>query len=266
MKGYLSHFKSQILTGMQYKVAAIAGILTQAFWGIFYVVMYKAFYSHTAITTINFQQLMSYVWLNQAFLYITAFRFINKEITDQIHDGTVAYELCRPYNLYLWWFIKTLAKRYSSVMMRMLPVLSLAFLLPKPYGLSLPFSINSFIFFIITLFLGSLIVTAINMIIHTIGFYLLNEKGIRTIIYSIAEVLSGFNIPVLLLPNILIKITEYLPFRLVGDLPFRIYSGNIMGFYLYKCVILQIIWLIILIIISYLLMIHSLKKVSIQGG
>lgn len=94
----------------------------------------------------------------------------------------------------------------------------------------------------------------------------MQDKGTSSIINTTAELLSGFAIPLPLMPNIIIKTSEYLPFRLIGDLPFRIYSGNIGTPYAIKSIILQLIWITILLTIGYIIMKKSLKKVSVQGG
>jgi ABC-2 type transport system permease protein len=150
--------------------------------------------------------------------------------------------------------------------LRFIPVLALAFLLPAPYNLTAPISLKAFLLFVVTLFLGSLIVIGINLIIHTIGFFTKEEKGISSIINTFGELIGGLAVPLPLLPNLIINISEYLPFRLIGDLPFRIYSGNIAGNYAIKCIILQIIWIIILFVVGKLVMNKALNKVSIQGG
>ena len=266
MRGYLSYFKSQLLTGLQYRSAAIAGLCTQFFWGFLYCMVYSAFYSHASIDSINFRELICYVWLNQALFSLILIRTKDSEIMDMIKNGTVAYELCRPYDLYFWWYLKLLAKRYANVALRFLPVITLACLLPKPYNLVAPISFKAFILFLITLFLGTLIIAGINIIIHFISFFTMQDKGISSIITTVGELLAGFDVPLPLLPLIIITVSEYLPFRLVGDLPFRVYSGNISGDYVVKCIILQVIWILLLMIIGKLIMKKALKRVCIQGG
>jgi len=209
---------------------------------------------------------MCYVWLNQAFFYLILIAIKDEQILEQIKNGTVAYELCRPYDLYWWWYLKHLSKRYAGCLLRCFPVIILAMLLPKPYNLSLPISILAFILFLIALFLGSLLITSICMLINIITFFTYNDKGISSIIYTIGNLLSGIDLPLPLLPILLLTITEYLPFRLISDLAMRIYSGNINVIYGINSIILQIIWIIILIIIGRLLMKKALTKVSIQGG
>lgn len=209
---------------------------------------------------------MCYVWLNQAFFYLILIAIKDEQILEQIKNGTVAYELCRPYDLYWWWYLKHLSKRYAGVLLRCFPVIILALFLPKPYNLSPPISIKAFILFIIALFLGSLLITSICMIINIITFFTYNDKGISSIIYTIGGLLSGIDIPLPLLPVTLLALTEYLPFRLISDLSQRVYSGNISITYGINSIILQIIWIIILVIIGRLLMKKALSKVSIQGG
>lgn len=267
MIGYISYFKTRLLTGLQYKEAAIAGLMTQFFWGFLNIMVYQSFYAHTkANIDINLTELVTYVWLNQAFFALIYLRVRDSEIMDSIKNGTVAYELCRPYDLYWWWYIKFISKKYASVLLRFLPVILLALILPKPYNLSLPISLLSFILFLISLILGSFVLISITMIVQSISFYTYQENGISSIIHTIAELLSGFVLPLPLLPNIIRNISEYLPFRLIGDLPFRIYSGNIGTNYAIKSITLQIIWIIILLIIGRLIMKKTLKKVCIQGG
>lgn len=266
MIGYLTYFKTQIVTGLQYKVAAIAGLCTQFFWGFLFVMIYQAFYSYADNSTINFPDLVTYVWLNQAFFALIYIRMKDTEILDAIKTGTVAYELCRPYDLYNWWYIKLLAKKYAAVMLRFLPIIVVAFFLPVPYSLALPQSSLSFILFLITLILGSFVLVAILMIIQTIAFFTYNEGGISQILFLIAELLVGSFLPLPLMPNIIQKIGYFLPFRLIGDLPFRVYSGNININDALTNIMFQSVWIILLIIIGKYIMKYALQKVAIQGG
>ena len=266
MRCYLNYFKTELIASLQYKTSAIAGLCTQFFWGFLFAFVYISFYSHTSIASISLSELMSYTWLNQAFFALTYLNVKNVSATESIKDGTVAYQLCRPYNLYSWWFLKYLANRYANVSLRCLPIIIFSLILPLPYNLSLPNNLLAFILFMITLLLGSFIITSINMIVQILCFFTIEDKGIASIFYTIGNLIGGFLLPLPLLPNMIIKISEYLPFRLIGDLPFRIYSGNIMNEYAIKSIILQIIWILILIIIGKKLMDKALKKVCIQGG
>ena len=266
MRAYISNFKLRILMLLQYREAAIAGLTTQFFWGMMLVFIYMALYANGGIASMSLTQVITYTWLNQAFYAFLSVRAIDKEISDSIRSGNVAYEIIRPYNLYYWWYIKSVSKRIAGGMLRFLPVIIISLLLPAPYGLTLPSSFLNFLLFLISLCLGCLVVAGINMLVHTIGFYTYNEEGISNMLSTIMEFLAGQFMPVALLPMFLQKSTYYLPFRLIGDLPFRIYSNNIgisegligLG--------LQVIWIVLLIILGNYIVKKSLNKVFIQGG
>ena len=67
MKAYISYFKLKFISGLQYRSAAIAGMLTQFFFGIIYIMVFVAFYesgSKGNVMTLN--EVITYLWLNQA--------------------------------------------------------------------------------------------------------------------------------------------------------------------------------------------------------
>lgn len=266
MRAYISNFKLRIMMFLQYRSAAIAGLTTQFFWGMMLVFIYMSLYGNSGNDNMNLNEVITYVWLHQAFYAFLNVRLSDKDISDSIKSGNVAYEIIRPYNLYFWWYIKTISKRIAGGMLRFMPVIIISLLLPKPYGMALPSSMLNFILFLISLVLGCLVVSGINMLVHTIGFYTYNEAGINSMLNTTMEFLAGELVPVALLPMFIQKGTYYLPFRLIGDLPFRVYSNNIgiqEGLF---SIGLQIIWIIILIILGNFIVKKSLNKVFIQGG
>ena len=266
MRLYYQYFKLRIITMLQYREAAIAGLTTQFFWGLMLVFIYTALYQNGNNVGITLTEMVTYVWLNQAFFALLNVRNVDNEISDTIKNGDVAYEIIKPYNLYLWWYIKNMAKRIANGMLRFMPVIIIAIILPAPYGISPPDSLTSFILFIISLFLGILVVTGINMLVYIVGFYTYNEEGIKSMLNSIMEFLSGAYMPVVLLPTIIQKSTYYLPFRLISDFPYRVYSNNIGIKEGILSISLQLIWIFILVLIGNLIVKKALKKVFIQGG
>jgi ABC-2 type transport system permease protein len=267
MSGYISYFKLQLLSGLQYRAAALAGLATQFFWGFMSIFIYQIFYENvSANITINFTQLVTYIWLNQAFFALTYIAVRDTEIIKSIKSGTVAYELCRPYNLYFWWYVKVVAKKYASFLLRFAPIVVVSLILPSPYNLSMPISFNSFILFFLGLILGSFVLCSLLMLVNIMSFFTYHDSGISSIFFTITALLSGQALPVPLLPIIIQNLTYFLPFRLIGDLSFRIYSGNIGLSEALKSMGLQVIWILILIIIGNMLMKKATKKVFIQGG
>lgn len=267
MKGYLSYFKVVMLTGIQYKIAALAGVFTQFFWGFLQIFIYEAFYAGQAGNEpISYAGLVTYVWLQQALYALLYIRYRDPEFMQSIKDGSVAYELLRPYNMYVWWYVKCIAKKLASVSLRFFPIILIAIFLPEPYNLQGPESLASFVLFLTTLTLGTFVLTGIVMLVQMIGFITYDDRGITIIITTIAELLSGLVLPIPLLPQIIQTVTYFLPFRLVGDLSFRIYSGNIPIAEALQNIWFQIFWIIALILIGSAIMKKATKKIYIQGG
>ncbi len=267
MKSYLSYFKLRLITSLQYRAAALAGIAAQVFFGIIFIFVYLAFFeSGSGNAPMQVKELVNYLWLNQMFFAIVCMWHKERDLFQLIKSGNIAYELCRPQNIYWMWYVKTLASRVASVSLRCLPVMIIAFLLPKPYGLTLPPNLDSFILFLIAFIIGVFLSNAIIMLFHVITFFTLDEKGITNIITAIADILSGLVVPILFFPKFLQIISNYLPFRYVSDFAFRIYSGSIIYNEALPGMIVEIFWVIIITIIGLLITKVATKKLVVQGG
>ena len=263
---YLSFFKMCFSQGLQYRISAIAGLATQFFWGLMMIFLYEAFYNNGISTPMEWPKLMSYIWLGQAFYGLIFFRIMNREIFDSIKTGQIAYEFVRPLSIYWMWFAKVCGVRASSCLLRLIPVIAFALLLPNPYNLGAPSSIWHFLLFIITLLLGLFISTALNMLVYIIMFHTTSCKGIFNIFGNIADFLSGMDFPILFMPSLMQAVCMILPFRLCVDLPFRLYIGDISIMEGLQTMLIQIVWIIVLLHIGQRLMDNVSKKVIVQGG
>ena len=267
MKSYLSYFRLRFVTGLQYRAAAIAGLSTQLFFGIIYVFTYFAFYESNSVNVpMEINQLVNYLWLNQIFFALIGMFYKDEDILNLIRSGNISYELARPQNLYFIWYFKILSQRLSASLMRGIPLILILFLIPQPYGMSLPSNFVTFLVFVITFILGVLLMTAITTLFHVITIFTLNEKGITNIMFSISEILSGLVVPIPFFPGLMQKISSFLPFKYVSDFPFRIYASHIPLSEVLNGVIIQLFWIVSLILLGNILTKKALKKAVVQGG
>jgi ABC-2 type transport system permease protein len=266
-KMYITVFKTRFINSIQYRSAALAGMSTQFFWGFMLLMIYAAFYKgNYSYNGFSFDELTDYIWLNQAFLAIFTFYFFDSEFANYITSGDISYELCRPTDIYNFWFSKILAKRVSDFLLRFSPIILVAVLLPKEYRLGLPKNITAFILFLITFVLGVFIRQAIIMFIYISVFKTMSYRGSVSIVGVIGDFFAGFVIPIPLMPKFFKNLAYLLPFRLSSDLPVRIYSGNIKIDEALISILYQIIWIFILIFTGKYLMNKSIKKLKAQGG
>ena len=267
MKKYIRFFKLRFTMGLQYRVAAITGVITQFAWGFIQIMIYKAFYeADPSAFPMSFSATTSYIWLQQAFLVLFAVWFMENEIFDSISNGNIAYELCRPIRIYTMWFSRSLALRTARVFLRCLPILFVAALLPSPYKMTPPASFFHFCMFLITLILGLLVTVAFCMLIYGFTFFTISPQGLKIVFSSMVEFFAGAVIPLPFFPEKMQNIMELLPFASMQNVALRIYSGSMTIPHMQKTIALQLIWLVLLIIVGNLLCRYAERKVAIQGG
>lgn len=259
MRIYFSYFKIRFVSGLQYRSAALAGMITQVVWGILSITFLNIFNTNV----MSHDNLSTYIWLNQAFLAITAIWATDTSIFDLIENGDVALEALRPINLYSLWFIRNLAYRISRCLLRFAPVIITAFLLPSPYKMSLPSSPLVFIYFLISLVLTLLIVVAITMWMAIFTIHIKTSLGIRTLFMAIFDLFSGTNIPLIFFPSWLQRILSFTFFIGLQTATFNIYLGLANPL---STLALQLVWAVILIGSGYFAMQHALKHLEIVGG
>lgn len=267
MKKYISFFRIRFTGGLQYRVAALAGISTQFAWGFMNLLMYQAFYrANPEAFPMTLQEIASYIWMQQAFLALFSTWIFDNDIFTSIESGGIAYEICRPMDLYLMWMTKSLAGRVSKAVLRCMPILLVAAFLPQPFRLGPPVSAAAFLYTILSMLLGLLCVSGYVMLIYIGCFYTMTSRGIRMVALAFAEMLSGQLVPLPFFPKALRQVVECTPFAMIQNLPFRIYSGNIAGTEVARSFGLQLFWVATLLLLGSLWMRRALKRIVVQGG
>lgn len=267
MRAYVTYFKLKFISGLQYRSAAWAGVATQFFFGFVYIMVYVAFYESGGVNLpMKLSQVVTYLWLNQALLALINQFSKDQELFKLIREGGISYELTRPKNLYFMWYFKVIGQKLASVTLRFFPLLIVTSILPYPFKMGCPSSILHFILFLISLCLGTLLVTALAVFYPIITLITMNEKGIVNLIITIADILSGIAVPIPFFPKFLQIISSFLPFQYISDLPFRLYVGNISLIEGLFGMFIQLIWIIVFIIIGNILMKINIKRVVVQGG
>ena len=129
-----------------------------------------------------------------------------------------------------------------------------------------PVSFVAFLLFIVSLILGLFISNAISMFAVFLTFKTLSDKGSIGIVSSISNLFAGLIIPLPLFPQGVQNVINYLPFRFISDLPFRIYIGNVGITDGLIYIAIGLAWLVVLMLLGRALINSALRKTVIQGG
>jgi len=263
MRPYWAVFRARCATVFQYRTAALAGFCTQLFWGFILVMIYQAFYrSSNSPQPMSLQQVISYIWLGQALLLVLPWS-TDRDVMQMIRDGGVGYELIKPARLYWMWFARFLASKVVPMTMRSIPM----FLIAIPFlGLQLPASIPAAAAFVAAMMLGVVLSTSIVVCINILFFWTVSGEGLSQMLIVLTFLFSGTYIPLPLLPDWSQCVVNFLPFRGLIDIPFRLYLGQLHLGKAPGLLLVQCLWIIFFILLGHLLLRSSVKKVVIQGG
>jgi ABC-2 type transport system permease protein len=269
VKAYAGLFRMRFVRGLSYRSAALAGTATQFFWGFITIMVLQAFAASGARSggsPLDPRQIASYVWLQQAFLALIVVWFKDKELVSLIVSGDSAYELCRPVDAYFFWFARLVAGRLAAALLRCLPILAVAALLPEPYALRGPASAPAGLYFLACLALGLLLIAAITMFVYILCAVTLSPHAPFMFAAPIFEFSAGMVIPLPFMPEGLRRGLEALPFRLCVDLPLRMYSGSIPPSDAPLLLLQQALWLALLVPVGRAALARALRGAPTAGG
>ncbi|MCL2406656.1 MAG: ABC transporter permease [Defluviitaleaceae bacterium] len=267
LKPYKALFRIRFTNSLQYRAAAVAGLVTQFVWGFMYILAFAAFYnSNPAAFPMTLQQTVSYVWMQQAFIAVFFIWMYENSIFEAVESGQVAYEMVRPMDLYGRWFTMTTANRLSRAVLRCIPILIVAFILPEPYRLVLGGGAIKHVLFLLSMILSLCVVVSFSMLIYISAFHTVNSMGTRIVVGVAGDFFAGGYIPIPFFPDFLRTVIELSPFGAMQNMPLLIFNGYLTGNAIARGMLLQVFWIAVLVLAGRLWMRRSLKKVIVQGG
>ncbi len=256
---------------LQYRAAAIAGVWTQVFFGLVLIMVYEAFYEAAtpALRPMTLAQVVSYVWLGQALLAMLPWN-ADGEVRAMVRSGAVAYELCRPVDLYSLWFARALALRTAPTVLRAVPMAVFAIVVLPLIGLAewqlQPPTLGGGLGFACALAGALALSCAITTLINISLLWTLSGDGIVMIATTAVAFCSGLIIPLPLFPDWAQGVLGWLPFAGIADLPFRVYSGDIPSSDLALVLARQLGWTVALVALGRWLLASGMRRLVVQGG
>ena len=247
----------------QYRGAVLGGLICQTFFGLVLVAIYRAMYLGKP-QQFPLSHITTYVWLQQAF-----FRMLlswDMDLLDRIRTGSIAYDLCRPLHLYGYYYSRILAMKLTGSMLRALPMLVIAALLPGEWGLAMPASLPALMAALAALILGLFCICAVVNVTMGLTMRTLDPRGVQALLNLLMMTFSGNILPLTLFPDSWQRVITLLPYAQLLDAPIRLYTGEYPLSQAAGVMLIQGSWTVILIGFGCLLWHANQKKLIIQGG
>ena len=255
---------------LQYRAAALAGFVTQCWWGALKIMVLSAFFRGVASSPMTIQQAIDYVWLGQALLTLLPWS-ADPEIARMVRSGDVAYERLRPLDTYAFWYARAVARRTATPLLRAIPMVITAGLVLRLLGMSRwalsgPAGWDAALLFCASMVLVVALSAAVATVVDILTVATLSDRGVNALIGPLIIVFSGSLVPLPLFPDWLQRGLALQPFAGLIDVPFRIYTGHLSAVAAASGLVRQAVWVVLIILIGRWLMARVMARLQTQGG
>ncbi len=271
LRPYLAVCAGRFQLTLQYRTAALAGFITQCWFGIIRILIFSAFYAGGAQhAPMSLKSAIDYTWLGQAFLVFLPWN-ADPDVADMVRSGAVAYERLRPVDNYAWWFMRAMAWSLGRVAPRavlmalfagvVMPLVGLGF-----WGLGAPPNLTQALLFVVSAAGMVLLSAAITVLINIAMVGAMDERGPNILAAPIVNFFSGMVVPLAFFPDWLRPILRAQPIAGLVDIPFSIWFGGISGWSAAGAVALQFGWVILLAFFGRWALERAMRRLVVQGG
>ena len=268
---YGSFLSVRLQSLLQYRAAAWAGIVCQFFWGIIMIMALDAFYrSSRAVPPLSLERAVGYIWLGQAFLGMLPWN-VDWDMDRMVRDGSVCYELLKPLDLHLYWFLRSFSWRFSTMILRVFPqIIFAALILPllgkKEWALVLPADPLVYPVWLLSVALALFLSASITTLVNITLIWSISGTGTSHLIGALVTLFSGMVIPLPLYPDRWQQFLTLQPFHGLVDGPNRIFTGDIPLDRVSGELLLQLFWIVFFFWAGRILLRAGRKKIVVQGG
>ncbi len=268
ISAYLELIRIRFLMMLAYRVNYYSGIIIYAINIGAYYFVWKAIYegggvgSDAAIGGMTLAQMTTYVavsWMARAFY----FNNLDREIANEIKDGSVAIQFIRPYQYIVVKMMQGLGEGAFRLLLFTTPGMVLAVLL---FPVQLPRDPYVWLVFGVMLIFSFLINSQINIITGLFAFFLENNEGVMRFKRVAVDLFSGLIVPITFFPGWAQSLLQLLPFQAITYLPGAVFTGQAAGRGIVQVLGIQVMWFAVLIVPAVLLWVAARRRLFVQGG
>lgn len=189
---------------------------------------------------------------------------VTKKFNALINKGDIILMLLQPQSLQL----RCLAIAIGDVINNLVLKFSIVFIASMiVFKLNISvITIQSFLLFLVLLFLGFIIIFLIDYICGLICFWTTQVWGINYAKKQLIFIFSGAFIPLWMFPMQFQIVLKHTPFPYIFSLPLEVLIGKINQAACVEAIMIQILWIVILFIVSRILWRLGSRIIFVQGG
>jgi ABC-2 type transport system permease protein len=263
LRFYIAVAETSFRRQLMYRYANLAGLLTNAFFGIiFSSVMIALFQSRPLVAGFDVRESLRYIWMVQS-LVMTITTFGWYDVGNAIRSGEIVTDLSKPCDFFWYWCSRELGRSAYYLLFRGVPTYAVGMLL---FGIGLPTDWRDWLGFFLVLPLSATMGFAYRFLYNLFAFWYVEARAFGTFAQVIALFMTGSYVPLPFFPGWLANIAAWLPFNGFINLPVLLILGKLSGGALFAAVARMLIWSVIMVTGVRWLAGRAYRKVVIQGG
>jgi ABC-2 type transport system permease protein len=246
-----------------YPAATVAGVFTNTVFGFLRGYVLLALYEHRdVIGGYDASDTLTYTWLTQALIAIV-YIWGWQDLAVRIHSGDVATDLARPVDPLRAGLSFDYGRALYHALFRGVPPFLVGALVFDLTGPSNPLVAVAFVLSVVFAIGVSY---AWRFLYNSVAFWVLHYRGLAVIAMLVANLFSGFIIPVAFFPDWLRTIAYATPFPAMVQMPIDVFVGKADGIEVVYTLAVQLAWLVGLLLVSRAVFAAGTRRLVIQGG
>lgn len=263
MRMYWELGKRSFQQQFAYRAATIAGLFTNSVFGVMLASVYLALFwdqpESASVGGFTAQQTVTYTWIGQAMIMPVIF-WGWWLIVDTIRTGTVVMDMLKPMDYFVYWLSRDLGRAAAQVITRGIPTLMVGAIL---FDLVWPENWQRWVAFLISVPFAVMVSFCLRFMFNLWGFWLLDHRGISSVVILVTGVFSGHLLPISWYPPAIRDVINVLPFRSMLMTPVEIWLGQVS---IARGLSMQVLWTLVTIGCCYVVLRFAERKVVVQGG
>ena len=186
------------------------------------------------------------------------------QIAADIKDGQISHLLLKPMDYLAYRLSLFAAGRLVYTAAALLPVGT--FLLAQHESFVLPASLPTFALFACSTLLTALLQFLLSYTMALLAFWVLEVSTFIFIVFAFEYIAGGHLFPLDILPPALAQALNFTPFPYQLYFPVSVYLGRITGAALWRGLLVQVIWVLVMFVLARLVWRRGIRHYSAVGG
>ncbi len=265
LKKYLTLTRAGMIESLQFRLGTLVIVAGNLLYLIVVYFLWKAIYASAGTDIVNgmtFSDTLIYLVLATA-LFNFMEMYVVWEIGRRIQSGEITLDLLKPieYRRYVFWSYS--GSFVTQFFFTFLPTFIVVAVVT--HG-AIHLDLN-LLFFVVSVIMAVSINYSIDFLVGTICLYTESIWGINIMKQVIVMLLSGATIPIAFFPEPLKTIAYYLPFQSIYNAPLSVLlDGTPQPDTLLRTLGIQLVWCIVMTVLSKLFWKVSLRQITVNGG